>query len=122
MTTFILVMMVMCSNPLQRAPDDIPGKMEPIQPQPFEVSVRQPTDGFSHCHQHHHYHHDHLQIDVILCRNPLRRAPDEIEKDKPGKRPDEPTQPQPGEVSATVLIEDLETGEEFELDDEETEL
>ena len=59
---------------------------------------------------------------MLMCRNPLRRAPDEIEKDKPQKKPDETTQPQPGEVSATLRLTDPDTGAEYELDDEELEL
>ena len=43
---------------------------------------------------------------MVGCRNPLRKAPEQMPGEQPARRGDEQTQPQPGEASA--FMDDME--------------
>lgn len=52
-------------------------------------------------------HHDM----ACVCRDPLKKAPEQIPGERPARRGDEQTQPQPGEAQASASLSEEEMAE-----------
>ena len=52
--------------------------------------------------------------EALFCRDPLKKAPEQMPGNQPARRGDEQTQPQPGETSASAAL-----GQDEEEYDEE---
>ena len=47
----------------------------------------------------------------LVCRDPLKKAPEQIPGERPARRGDEQTQPQPGEARASASLSEEEMAE-----------
>ena len=53
------------------------------------------------------------------CRDPLKKAPEQIPGERPARRGDEQTQPQPGEAQASAFLSEEELEALAEQDSEQ---
>lgn len=62
-----------------------------------------------------------LIVACLVCRDPLKKAPEQIPGEQPARRGDEQTQPQPGEAQASASLSEEEMEEMEEISEEDME-